>query len=66
MKHQTLFSSKDKSENNIVSSAAILFGVLRVKRSFFSKGCCSRNQTGVQEICFSSKTGRETLTHSIQ
>ena len=35
MKHQTLFSSKDKSEHNKVSSAAILFGVLRVKRSFF-------------------------------
>ena len=30
MKHQVLFSSKDKSKNN-VSSAAILFGAIRVK-----------------------------------
>ena len=31
MKHQTLFSSKDKSKNKKVSSAAILLGALRVK-----------------------------------
>ena len=31
MKHQALFSSKDKSTKIKVSSAAILFGTLRVK-----------------------------------
>ena len=31
MKHQALFSSSDQSKNIIVSSAAILFGALRVK-----------------------------------
>ena len=32
MKHQALFTSKDKSKNNNkVSSAAILLGALRVK-----------------------------------
>ena len=30
MKHQALFSSKDKSKNIKVSSAAILLGTLRV------------------------------------
>ena len=34
MKHQALFSSKDKGKNIKVSSAAILLGALRVKR------CC--------------------------
>ena len=31
MKHHALFSSKDKSEKNTVSSAAILLGALRLK-----------------------------------
>ena len=31
MKHQALFSSKDKSKNIKVPSAANLFGTLRVK-----------------------------------
>ena len=31
MKHQALFSSKDKNKNIKVSSAAILLGALRVK-----------------------------------
>ena len=31
MKNQALLSSKDKSKKNKVSSAAILFGALRVK-----------------------------------
>ena len=31
MNHQALFSSKDKSKNIKVSSAAILLGALRIK-----------------------------------
>ena len=31
MKNQALFSSKDKSKKNKMSSVAILFGALRVK-----------------------------------
>ena len=31
MKNQALFSSKDKNKKNNMSSAAILFGTLRVK-----------------------------------
>ena len=31
MKHHALFSSKDKSKKNIVSSAAVLLGALRIK-----------------------------------
>ena len=34
MKHQALFSSKDKSQKKKVSSAAKLLRALRVKRSF--------------------------------
>ena len=34
MKHQALFSSKDKSKNMKVSSAAIMVGALRVKVHF--------------------------------
>ena len=37
MKHQALFSSKDKSKKIKVSSAAILFGALRVKHSVWIK-----------------------------
>ena len=36
MKHQALFSSKDKSKKIKVSSAAILFGAIRVKIIFNS------------------------------
>ena len=35
MKHQALFSSKDKSTKNKVSSAAILFGAIRVNAHKF-------------------------------
>ena len=34
MKHQTLFSAKDKSKNVKVLSAAILLGALRVNMIF--------------------------------
>ena len=34
MKHQALFTSNDKSKKIKVSSAAVLFGALRVKISF--------------------------------
>ena len=35
MKHQALFTSKDKSKNIKMSSAAILLGALRVKLASF-------------------------------
>ena len=35
MKHQTLFSSKDKSKNIRLLSAAILHGALRVKTNMY-------------------------------
>ena len=35
MKHQALFSSKDKSKKIEVSSVAILLGAVRVKLSLF-------------------------------
>ena len=35
MKHQALFSLKDKSKNMKVSSAAIMVGALRVKVHFW-------------------------------
>ena len=38
MKHQALFSSKDKSKNIKMLSASILLGVLRVKLSFAATG----------------------------
>ena len=37
MKHQALFSSKDKSRKIKVSSAAILLGALRVKIANFKE-----------------------------
>ena len=43
MKHQALFSSKDKSKKIKVSSAAILFGALRVKHSVWIKKTLSLN-----------------------
>ena len=41
MKHQALFSSKNKSKNFKVSSAAILLGALRVKDGFGYRVCAT-------------------------
>ena len=39
MKHHVLFSSEDKSKKNIVLSAAILLGAIRVKALLHYKSC---------------------------
>ena len=47
MKHQALFSLKDKSTKKIkVFSAAILLGFLRVKRE-----CCYQNVFVILDLC---------------
>ena len=42
MEHQALFSSKDKSTKIKVSSAANLFGAIRVKRNQLLQLCTAR------------------------
>ena len=56
MKHQALFSLKNKSKKKLVSSAAFLFGTFRVKfpplgAPNFEKVLSTRKQTGSQKKC---------------